>query len=106
VKRIFIHLSKPLAKGPEDHRTGSISLPLSDAAAHFKAGSALSEFMAGRLGAPDCWPNENNRWGIFAHVPNQLTAIQRWENEGGRIIVSKSRLNRTWRSIGKSYQKD
>lgn len=25
---------------------------------HFRAGSALAEFMAGRLGAPDCWPND------------------------------------------------
>jgi hypothetical protein len=25
---------------------------------HFRAGSALAEFLAGRLGAPDCWPND------------------------------------------------
>jgi hypothetical protein len=27
-------------------------------AEHFRTGSALLEFLAGRLGAPDCWPND------------------------------------------------
>jgi len=25
---------------------------------HFEAGTALAEFLAGRLGAPECWPND------------------------------------------------
>jgi len=25
---------------------------------HFRAGSALLEFLADRLGAPNCWPND------------------------------------------------
>jgi hypothetical protein len=44
-------------------------------------GSALLEFMAGKLGAPGCWPNERH----FSRTEHEeLRALKRWENEGGR----------------------
>ena len=55
-------------------------------AAHFNTGSALSEFLAGRLGAPGCWPAENGTRPVAARAQdNSRYAIDRWENEGGKI---------------------
>jgi hypothetical protein len=66
------------------HYRTPISLDDSNASAHFKAGSALSEFMAGRLGAPGCWPDESYRKSALLRVPDEARSIQRWENEGGK----------------------
>ena len=60
---------------------------VSSAGAHFKAGSALSEFIAGRLGAPSCWPRESHRASAFLRLPEEVLSIQRWENEGGRAVA-------------------
>ena len=54
-----------------------------NSSAHFSFGSALLEFMAGKLGAPGCWPGETNPSG-GRHV--DLRALNRWENEGGRTL--------------------
>ena len=59
----------------------------SNAPTHFEAGSALSEFMAGRLGAPSCWPDENHRTSTFLRLPEEVSSIQRWENEGGKAFA-------------------
>lgn len=58
------------------------------AAAHFEAGSALRDFMAGRLGAPGCWPNESYRKRISVPASDEMSSIQRWETEGGRTIAA------------------
>lgn len=50
---------------------------------HFSFGSALLEFMAGKLGAPGCWPAETLPGGS-RHA--DLRALNRWENEGGRTL--------------------
>jgi hypothetical protein len=50
---------------------------------HFSFGSALLEFMAGKLGAPGCWPDETHPGGS-RHA--DLRALNRWENEGGRTL--------------------
>lgn len=50
---------------------------------HFSFGSALLEFMAGKLGAPGCWPDETLPGGSR---PAELRALNRWENEGGRTL--------------------
>jgi len=55
---------------------------------HFRAGSALREFIAGRLGAPACWPNETSRRSVPSHLPDEARSIQRWETEGGRTIAA------------------
>lgn len=48
---------------------------------HFSPGSALLEFMAGKLGAPGCWRNERE----FGHTGHEeLGSLKRWENEGGK----------------------
>lgn len=57
-------------------------------ASHFRAGSALLEFIAGRLGAPACWPSESYRKLVHSRVPDEANAIQRWETEGGRTIAA------------------
>jgi hypothetical protein len=53
-------------------------------------GSALFEFMAGRLGAPGCWPNQRND---AAHANGAARAasraISRWENEGGKTLSAR-----------------
>lgn len=56
-----------------------------DAIGHFKAGSALREFIAGRLGSPGCWPNESCRT-LVPPPTEEARSIQRWETEGGRTI--------------------
>lgn len=63
-------------------------LPFHDAGApdHFAAGSALRAFIAGRLGAPACWPNESSRKLVPARVSDDAHSIQRWETEGGKTI--------------------
>jgi hypothetical protein len=60
-------------------------------ASHFRAGSALLEFMAGRLGALACWPNETKL--LSSRVPDEASAIQRWETEGGRTIAATASAN-------------
>ena len=58
------------------------------AAGHFKAGSALREFMAGRLGYPGYWPNESYQKLVPVRVSEKEISIQRWETEGGRTITA------------------
>lgn len=58
------------------------------AAGHFKAGSALREFMAGRLGFPGYWPNESDQKLVPVRVSEKEISIQRWETEGGRTIAA------------------
>jgi hypothetical protein len=65
-----------------------------DAALHFRAGSALREFVAGRLGAPGCWPNDSYRGRIADSVSNETASIQRWESEGGKTIAATALSNR------------
>ena len=55
-----------------------------DVATHFKPGSALRQFIAGRLGAPACWPARRYPKGVSAYVPDEAQWIHRWENEGGK----------------------
>lgn len=50
---------------------------------HFSFGSALLEFLAGKLGAPGCWPDETHPGGGGRA---ELRALNRWENEGGRTL--------------------
>jgi hypothetical protein len=57
-----------------------------NASAHFTAGSALSEFMAGRLGAPGCWPDDGHRNSTLFRGSEEASSIHRWENEGGRTM--------------------
>ena len=68
MKRISIDLPEPLEN-------------------HFKVGSALREFIAGRLGAPGCWPVESFRARALDFASNEAASIQRWESDGGRIIA-------------------
>jgi hypothetical protein len=53
-------------------------------------GSALFEFMAGRLGAPGCWPGQRSD---AAHTNGAARAasraISRWENEGGKMLSAR-----------------
>ena len=60
---------------------------------HFRAGSALLEFIAGRLGAPACWPNESNRKLVSPPLGDEAISILRWETEGGRTIAATARAN-------------
>jgi hypothetical protein len=55
---------------------------------HFTAGSALLEFLAGRLGAPGCWPEEARATRVPAGIPDEGTSLERWETEGGRTIAA------------------
>ena len=56
--------------------------------AYLSAGSALLDFIAGRLGAPGCWPNDNYSRSFVTRAPDETPrSIQRWENEGGKTIV-------------------
>jgi hypothetical protein len=49
--------------------------------------SALLEFMAGRLGAPGCWPDQRNDAAYAKTVARaESPAISRWESEGGRSL--------------------
>ena len=70
----------------KDNRTPTAAHTDPDLLAHFRAGSALREFLAGRLGAPACWPNESYRKLVPARVSDEANSIQRWETEGGRTI--------------------
>jgi hypothetical protein len=72
----------------KDYCTLPSQLADSAASAHLKAGSTLSEFMAGRLGAPSCWPAGVYRTNGILHPPNELSSIQRWENEGGKTVAA------------------
>jgi hypothetical protein len=65
-------------------------------ASHFTAGSALLEFIAGRLGAPACWPNELHRKRVSVSALDDASSIQRWETEGGRTIAATALANRGW----------
>lgn len=60
----------------------------SNASAHLEAGSALSEFIAGRLGAPSFWPDGIHRKNLHLRLPDEVSSIQRWENEGGKSVAS------------------
>lgn len=57
-------------------------------ASHFRAGSALLEFIAGRLGAPACWPNQSYRKLVYSRMADEASAIQRWETEGGTVAAT------------------
>jgi hypothetical protein len=53
-------------------------------------GSALSEFMAGRLGAPECWPDQRNDPAYTNGAAGAVSrAISRWENEGGKTLSAR-----------------
>jgi len=54
-----------------------------NSSSHFSCGSALLEFLAGKLGAPGCWPDETHPGG---GRQADLRALNRWENEGGRTL--------------------
>lgn len=70
------------------YRTALSRLDDANASAHFNAGSALTEFLAGRLGAPGCWPDENHRTSHLPRGPDDMSSIQRWENEGGKTVAA------------------
>jgi len=89
VRRISIELSKRLEN--------------SDASAHFEAGSALSEFIAGRLGAPDYWSNENHRKSSFRHIPDQARSIQRWENKGAKTTATTAPMKQSTTGLPRFY---
>ena len=72
----------------KDNRIPPTPLENRDAAAHFKPGSALRQFIAGRLGAPDCWPGGRYPKRVFARVPDETRWIHRWENEGGKTLAA------------------
>ena len=44
--------------------------------------------MAGKLGAPGCWPTESQRKIVFLRLPDDVSSILRWENEGGKTIAA------------------
>jgi hypothetical protein len=55
-----------------------------------RIGSALFEFMAGRLGAPECWPDQRNDAGCTNGAARAVSrAISRWENEGGKTLSAR-----------------
>jgi hypothetical protein len=55
-----------------------------------KFGSALFEFMAGRLGAPECWPDQRNDDACTNGAARAvLRAISRSENEGGKTLSAR-----------------
>jgi hypothetical protein len=58
---------------------------------HFSFGSALLEFMTGKLGTPGCWPDEPRHGG---GRQADLRALNRWENEGGRTLFPAPRDSR------------
>ena len=72
----------------KNYRTPLAPLAASNASVHFDAGSALREFLAGRLGAPGCWPDETNRTRTFLRVPDEVSSIHRWENDGGKTVAA------------------
>ena len=80
----------------KDDPTPSTLLEDASPAAHFEAGSALREFIAGRLGAPGCWPNKTRRkhQGLGASVEN--SSIQRWETDGGTTAASQAAAHRLY----------
>ena len=73
------------------HPTPPTRLADSNASGHFQAGSALSEFMAGLLGAPSFWPEESYRPSDFLRGPDEMSSIHRWEYEGGRTVAAAAR---------------
>jgi hypothetical protein len=73
------------------YRSRRFAFADSNASAHFTAGSALSEFLAGRLGAPSCWPDESHPTSTLLRVPDDVSSIQRWENEGGKTVAAAVR---------------
>ena len=53
-------------------------------------GSALFEFMAGRLGAPGCWPSQRNDAAYTNGAARAASrAVSRWENEGGKTLSER-----------------
>jgi len=77
-------------------RTPPALLDDSNTAAHFKVGSALHEFMAGRLGAPGCWPNKIPRKQAVADGSGETSSIQRWETDGGKTIATNALAKDRW----------
>src|SRR4029077_14993344 len=58
-----------------------------------KIGSALFEFMAGRLGAPECWPDQRNGAAYTNGTARAVSrAISRWENEGGKTLSARESI--------------
>jgi hypothetical protein len=52
--------------------------------------SALSEFIAGRLGAPGCWPDQRNDAAYTNGATRAVSrAISRWEHEGGKTLSGR-----------------
>jgi len=50
-------------------------------------GSALFEFMAGRLGTRECWPGQRDDAAYINGATAAMSrAISRWENEGGKTL--------------------
>lgn len=72
----------------KDNRTPPTPPENRDAATHFKPGSALRQFIAGRLGAPGCWPAGRYPKHVSAYVPDETPWIHRWENEGGKTLAA------------------
>lgn len=71
----------------KNYLTASAPFADSNASAHLEAGSALSEFMAGRLGAPSFWPDGIHRKDVYLRLPHEVSSIQRWKNEGGKAVA-------------------
>ncbi len=67
---------------------------------HFRTGSALLEFLAGRLGAPECWPNECRvkstiiRASRTKHITPSETAASRSPMEDTRSHLTSTKPNR------------
>jgi hypothetical protein len=53
------------------------------------SGSALFEFMVGRLGAPECWPDRGNKVAYTDGAHDASRAISRWVNEGGKTLSAR-----------------
>jgi len=62
---------------------------------HFKAGSALREFIAGRLGAPACWPDGRRRKHFGAGASDEANSIERWETDGGKTTSTTAPAKRS-----------
>jgi hypothetical protein len=54
------------------------------------SGSALFEFMVGRLGAPECWPDQRNNAAYTNGTAGDASrAISRWVNEAGKTLSAR-----------------
>ena len=52
-------------------------------------GSALFEFMVGRLGAPECWPDQRNKAAYTNGAHDASRAISTWVNECGKTLSAR-----------------